>query len=76
MKKKYNVALRLWTGNWFYDGSFEYGNEVVVRTNNLDYIYKIQKENFSEIDIYVGKVHWYDLETEQPFNFDELYFQK
>ena len=49
MKKKYNVVLKLWTGNWYFDGKLEYGNEVIVRTNNLDYINKIQKENFSEI---------------------------
>lgn len=74
MKKKYNVVLKLWTGNWYFDGRLEYGNEVIVRTNNLDYINKIQKENFSEIDIYLGKVHWFDLETGQPFSSDDLYY--
>ena len=59
--KKYHVVFKLWTGNWFMNGKKEYCREVEVRSNSLDYVFRVRDRAFSEIDIYCGKVDVFDL---------------
>lgn len=70
--KKYNVVWKHWTGNCYLDGRCEYGNEIPVRTNNLDYIFEVRDKHFSEIDTYTGKIHLYDLNTGAPVGYEDL----
>lgn len=70
--KKYNIVWKLWTGNWYLDGRREYGDELKVRTNNINYIFLARDKYFSEMDIYTGKVDLYDLQTQKPLSYNDL----
>lgn len=71
--KRYHVVFKLWTGSWFMNGELCYGTQVEVRSNSLDYVFRIRDRAFSEIDIYCGKVHIFDLNGNFDTDTDGFY---
>lgn len=54
--KKYHITVGLWTGSWYQNGELEYGREITIKSNNLDYVWKRIRHEFGECNLAFGKV--------------------